>query len=176
MYTCSDFWPYTCLWHLGLKPSIFVKKKNKWKQNKTWHQRVFPTFFFSLSPIPPSLSQKPRYPVCTAGNFFDRNGGEATFSIYSVKVKQSKWCSLKLLQSNLTGHYKRIALLHNFEHFAPSLSVFKKNMVVTAGNYEIPSTWLVLIYSNEPDMWTGHRWENLIIIFRVVVFRQGKKN
>ena len=141
-------------------------------------------FFFSLSPIPPSLSQKPRYPVCTAGNFFDRNvtmlkryitGGEATFSIYSVKVKQSKWCSLKLLQSNLTGHYQRIAPLHNDEHFAPSLCVFKKNMVVTTVNCEIPSSWLVLIYSNEPKMWTGHRWENLIIIFWVLVFRQGKK-
>lgn len=140
----------------------------KTKQNMT--SESLSHIFFSLSPIPPSLSQKPWYPVCTAGNFFDRNGGEATFSIYSVKVKQSKWCSLKLLQSNLTGHYKRIAPLHNVEHFAPSLSVFKKNMVVTTGNYEIPSTWLVLIYSNEPKMWTGHRWEN-----RVVVFRQGKK-
>ena len=155
----------------------------KAKQNMT-SESLSHIFFFSLSPIPPSLYQKPRYPVCAAGNFFDRNvtmlkryiaGGEATFSIYSVKVKQSKWCSLKLLQSNLTGHYQRIAPLHNDEHFAPSLCVFKKNMVVTTVNCEIPSSWLVLIYSNEPKMWTGHRWENLIIIFWVLVFRQGKK-
>ena len=142
-------------------------------------------FFFSLSPIPPSLSQKPRYPVCTAGNFFDRNvtmlkryitGGEATFSIYSVKVKQSKWCSLKLLQSNLTGHYQRIAPLHNDEHFAPSLCVFKKNMAVTVVNCEILSSWLVLIYKTEIKVWIGHRQENLRIIFGVLVLHQGKKN
>lgn len=164
---------------------MIIIKTNK---TKTSNRDSFPYFCFCYSPVllPFLKSHDTLYPPQVTfstimlqhwNGLWQGRGGweEASFFLYSLKWKQSKWCSLNLLQSSLTGHCQRIVPLHNDEHFSPSLCVFKKNMTVTAVNCEILSSWLVLIYKTEIKMWIGHRQENLRIIFRVLVLRQGKK-
>lgn len=163
---------------------MIIIKTNK---TKTSNRDSFPYFCFcySLVLLPFLKSHDTLYPPQVTfstimlqywNGIWQGRGGweEAIYFLYSLKRKQSKWCSLNLLQSNLTGHCQRIVPLHNDEHFAPSLC-FQEKHGGHRGELRDSVKLVSFDLQTEIKVWIGHRQENLRIIFRVLVLRQGKK-